>query len=1070
MRHSFLALALAGLCAATATARPRTATPTAAAFEGPTFTEWHDLQVNEVNRFPLHSHFFAYESREAALKGDAKASANYLSLNGDWKFKWVRNADERPQDFFAPSLDDSSWATMGVPANWELNGYGDPEYVNIGFAWRGHFKNNPPEVPVKDNHVGSYRRTIDLPQSWDGRQVIAHFGSVTSNIYLYVNGMFAGYAEDSKAAAEFDVTPWLHPGKNLIAFQTFRWCDGSYSEDQDFWRLSGVGRDCYLYSRPAKAHIDNLQVTPDLDAQYRDGQLSVRASMKGSAMFVFDLIDPQGRQVSRKVINASKVKAKNGGPAVISHTLKFDVKEPQKWTAETPQLYTLVATVQQGGKELESVPVKVGFRKVEIRDAQLLVNGQPVLIKGVNRHEMDPDLGYVMTRERMIEDLKLMKRFNINAVRTCHYPDTPEWYDLCDKYGIYVCAEANQESHGFGYEESSEARKPLFAKQILERNQHNVMMQFNHPSVIVWSLGNETVDGPNFTAAYKWIRQTDPSRPIHWERAGLGDNSDIFCPMYYNHRNCEEYAKNPASAKPLIQCEYAHAMGNSGGGFKEYWDLVRKYPKYQGGFIWDFVDQALHGKDAEGRAIYTYGGDYNKYDPSDNNFNCNGLVSPDRVPNPHMYETGYYYQNVWTEPLDLASGRIRVRNENFFRPLDNVSLSWTLLEDGKEKGSGTLADIKVGPQQTADIKLPVSLAAKDDGHERLLNIEYRLKKAEPLMEAGQVVAYQQLAAAEWKGNDIATPSEEQKTLMASEGRKAKISNGKKDATLGVTTPSLSLAWDKKTGLLCRYMVGATSMLGGGGTLRPNFWRAVTDNDMGGSANKDYKAWFKPEMKLRSLTIAKGAKGSADVAVVNALYDMPKVKAQLNISYNVAADGSLTVTEAMTTTPGAEVSPMFRYGMVMELPYTMDQSTFYGRGPVENYADRKLSQNIGIYSQTADEQFYPYIRPQETGTKCDIRWWRQTDAGGQGFTVMSDGAFSASALHYSTEALNDGDEKEQRHAPEVPKSEFTNLCIDQAQAGLGGVDSWGKDGLALPQYRVDYKDRVFKFLIKVKKGL
>ena len=1069
MRHFLLTLAAMALCTATAAAQQskattqrKTATQQSKA-AAPTFTEWHDLQVNAINRFPLHSHFFAYENRDAALKGDMQGSSNYLSLCGAWKFRWVRNADERPTDFFSTTLDDSAWDTMQVPAMWELNGFGDPEYVNIGFAWRGHFKDNPPLVPTKDNHVGSYRRVIDLPASWNGRQVVAHFGSVTSNIYLYVNGSFVGYAEDSKVAAEFDITPYLHAGKNLIAFQTFRWCDGSYSEDQDFWRLSGVARDCYLYSRPTTAHIDNLQVTPDLDAQYRNGQLSVKVNMKGSAMFVFDLLDPQGNHITRKVINAAKVKSRDGGPAVLKHTLKFDVKDVKKWSAETPDLYTLVATVKHNDRELEAIPVKVGFRKVEIKNAQLLVNGQPVLIKGANRHEMDPDKGYVVSRERMIEDLTLMKRFNINAVRTCHYPDDPVWYDLCDQYGIYLCAEANQESHGFGYDDTSEAKKPQFAKQIMERNQHNVMTYFNHPSVIFWSMGNETVDGPNFTAAYKWIRQTDPSRPIHWERAEQGANTDIYCPMYLTQKGCEQYASRTDITKPLIQCEYAHAMGNSGGGFKEYWDLVRKYPSYQGGFIWDFVDQALHGTDAEGRAIYTYGGDYNAYDPSDNNFNCNGLVSPDRVPNPHMYETGYYYQNIWTEPVDLAKGVVKVKNEYFFRSLDNMSLSWNILEDGIETANGTVADIDVKPQETKQIELPFTVSTVRDGKERLVNIVYRLKKAEPLMEAGQVVAYQQFSMGSWKGNDIVTPTAEQMVMMAKEGKKAQIDNGKKTQELSVRTHSVNVAWDKTTGLLTRYTVGGKQLLGEGGTLKPNFWRAVTDNDMGGAANRDYKAWFNPEMKLKSLNIKKGAKGSADVAVVTAHYDMPTVKAQLTLTYNVAADGSMAVTEAMTTTPGADISPMFRFGMVMELPYDMDLSTFYGRGPVENYADRKLSQNIGIYTQTADEQFYPYIRPQETGTKCDLRWWRQTDSEGNGFTVLSDKEFSASALHYSIADLNDGDEKEQRHSPQVPKSRYTNLCIDLAQAGVGGVDSWSKNGLALPEYRVEYKDRVFRFV-------
>ena len=569
---------------------------TAWADNQPTFTEWHDMQVNEINRFPTHTSFFAYENIPAAQEGNMKASGNYLSLEGQWKFKWVENADQRPTDFFAEGYDDSQWGRMNVPGLWELNGYVDPIYVNIGFGWRGHFQNNPPNVPEKDNHVGSYRRVVNIPDSWNGKQVVAHFGSVTSNMYLWVNGQFVGYTEDSKMAAEFDLTPYLKKGDNLIAFQTFRWCDGSYCEDQDFWRLSGVARDCYLYARDKAIHIDDVRITPDLVNNYKDGRLNVKVNFSGKCNLTFELFDADGKSVAVKALENLK-----GNTAEVT----LDVKAPNKWTAETPYLYTLVVcptTPNARFTAYEAIPQKVGFRKVEIRNSQLLVNGEAVYIKGADRHELDPDGGYVVSRERMIEDIKIMKRFNINAVRTCHYPDDPIWYDLCDEYGIYLCAEANQESHGFGYRPDSEAKKPQFALQILQRNQHNVGVNFNHPSVIIWSMGNETVDGPNFTAAYQWIKSQDLSRPVHWEQAGGGPNTDIRCPMYASQEWCERYAKSerPEDQKPLIQCEYSHAMGNSCGGFKEYWDLVRRYAKFQGGFIWDFVDQALHGKDAEG--------------------------------------------------------------------------------------------------------------------------------------------------------------------------------------------------------------------------------------------------------------------------------------------------------------------------------------------------------------------------------------------------------------------------------------------------------------------------------------
>ena len=670
MKHLLLTLAVAGLTPCLVNA----AEPKERVAE-PTFTEWHDLSVNNVNRFATRTSFFAYENREAALKGNRDKSSNFLSIEGDWRFQWVENADQRPTDFFRTDYNDAAWKNMRVPGIWELNGFGDPEYVNVGFAWRGHFKNNPPMVPTKDNHVGSYRRTIRIPDSWDGRQVIAHFGSVTSNMYLWVNGHFVGYGEGSKSAMEFDITPFLKKGDNLIAFQTFRWCDGSYSEDQDFWRLSGVARDCFLYSRSQTAHIDDVRVTPDLDAEYKNGSLAVALKAKGNAKFIIDLIAPNGDVVSRKIINSSKVKKQKGHDvALVNATVKFDVENPLKWTAETPNLYKVVVTVQQQNKDVESVPVRTGFRKVEIKNKQLLVNGQPILIKGANRHEIDPDGGYVISRERMVKDVKLMKQFNVNAVRTCHYPDDPYFYELCDEYGIYVCAETNQESHGFFYDSDAITTTDLFAKQIMERNMHNVHNQFNHPSVIYWSMGNETADSKNFAAVKKWINEFDPSRPVHYERAILGPNTDFYAEMYITPEAAERYAKDPASTKPMIHCEYAHAMGNSCGVMQDYWDLIRKYPIYQGGFIWDFVDQGLRGKDAKGNMIYNYGGDFNSYDPSDNNFNCNGFISPDRKPNPEAYEVGYWYQNIWVKPADLAQKKFNVFNENFFRPLDNVSL------------------------------------------------------------------------------------------------------------------------------------------------------------------------------------------------------------------------------------------------------------------------------------------------------------------------------------------------------------------------------------------------------------
>ncbi len=1020
----------------------------------PTFTEWHDLQVNEVNRLKLHTNYFAYENETLALAGQMDKSANFISLHGAWKFNWVKDADKRPTDFYKTDLDDSAWKTMNIPANWEMNGYGVPEYVNTGFAWRGHFDQKPPAVPVKDNNVGSYRRIINIPDSWDGKQVIAHFGSVTSNIYLYVNGQYVGYAEDAKVAAEFDITPYLKKGDNLIAFQTFRWCDGSWCEDQDFWRLSGVARDSYLYARDAAVQLTNIKITPDLQNNYEDGVVQIYAEVKGQPVIEYKLLNHNGIEIIKSDANFKKR---------VNGTAQFTIKNIKKWSAEDPYLYTLVATVKdQKGNIVEVVPQKVGFRKVEIVNSQLLVNGQPVLIKGADRHEMDPDGGYVVSRERMIQDIKIMKRLNINAVRTCHYPDDPVWYDLCDEYGLYVTAEANQESHGFGYGNDAEAKKPEFAKQILERNQHNVEMYFNHPSVIVWSLGNETVNGDNFIAAYKWIKEQDKSRPVQFEQAGrTGENTDIFCPMYYSHDGCDKYSKDDKFTRPLIQCEYNHTMGNSSGGLKEYWDMVRKYPKFQGGYIWDFVDQALHRNPVKPMSVkdnltyaqynkikYTYGGDYNDYDPSDNNFNCNGVIGPDRQLNPHAYEVAYEYQNIWAEAVDLQAGKISVYNEHFFRNLANYQLVWTLLQDGKAVQNGTVDKLDVAPQQKTVVTLPYQIPAEG---EVLLNIEFRLKKAEPLMEAGQMVAYRQL--------EVRTANAA--AAVVAEG-KLKVENKKKETEIKVLNDFIDIEFDKATGLLKEYEVNGVDLLGEGGTLKPNFWRAVTDNDMGAQLQKKFRVWRAPALNLQTITASKVKVGKNVNAVVKAVYDMPDVKAALTITYTIAPDGTMGVEQTMDATEGEKVSDMFRFGMLMQLPFQMDNSTFYGRGPIENYIDRKGSQNVGIYTQTAEEQFFPYIRPQETGTKSDIRWWQQTDKAGKGFRITSGNLFSASALHYSIDDLDDGEEKEQRHSYEVPQSKYTELCIDKEQFGVGGENSWG--AWPLPQHRLGYADKTFSFVI------
>ena len=1020
-------------------------------------SRWHNVDINQQNREPRRAAFFAYETLDKAQSFDKKKSANYLSMEGMWKFNFVKDHNKRPANFYAANYDDSEWKDFPVPGLFELNGYGDATYKNVGYAWATQFDPNPPYISELNNYTGSYRRTFELPKDWKGKDVYFHVGSATSNLTLWVNGKYVGYSEDSKVAAEFNISKYLKPGKNLIAMQVMRWCDGSYFEDQDFWRFTGIAREVYLYARP-KLHAADIRLDAGLMNNYRDGILNYQIALKGGKTDVtVALCDKDGKQIA----------SATGAQGVIK------VPKVKVWTAETPYLYKVYISLKNKQGVAEVIPQKVGFRNVEIKNAQLLVNGKPVLIKGVNRHEMDPDGGYVVSGERMIQDIKIMKRLNINAVRTCHYPDDPRWYELCDEYGIYVVAEANQESHGFQYGDDAAAKKPMFAKQIMERNQHNVSMYFNHPSVVTWSMGNETVMGDNFLQAYKWIKSQDQSRPVQYEQACRGEGTDIFCPMYYPVSACEKYAKDPNSPMPLIQCEYNHTMGNSGGNLKDYWNLIRKYPILQGGFDWDFVDQGLHRKvlkpmtiknpekmsNEELRKIeYCYGGDYNNYDPSDNNFNCNGIIGPDRQLNPHAYEVAYQYQNIWAKMVNAEKGEVSVYNENFFRNLSNYALAWSLIEDGVETQNGTIADIDVAAQQTKNFTIPYDLS-KVKGKEVFLNIDFRLKKAEPLMEAGQIVAYAQLVVKEKKccghcADNLAKAQNGKKV-------KAKLIDKKGEKDITVTTPDLTVRVNRTTGLISEYTYRGKSLLGEGGTLKPNFWRAPTDNDFGAGLQKKFKVWKNPVMNLKGVSVEKDKK--ANTINICATYEMPEVKGELEIEYLIMPNtGAMKVSQEFDASDDAKVCDMFRFGMLMQLPYDMDKSQYYGRGPIENYSDREDCMRIGIYSDDADNQYFPYIRPQESGTKGDMRWWNQTDASGFGFKVKSCKPFYASAIHFDTEELDDGDDKDQRHSFNLKKSKFTNLFLDAEHSGVAGENSWG--AWPLEKYRLHYGDKNFTFVL------
>lgn len=994
-----------------------------------TMREWQEPEVNAVNRLPMHS---AYNINTRGLE-------NRVTLNGRWKFRFVKDADSRPKDFFGTDFDDKSWDNIEVPALWQLSGYGDPLYVNIGYPWRNQFRSEPPKVPVKDNYVGSYRRTLSVPSTWRGKDIILHLGSVTSCVYVWVNGKFLGYSEDSKLEPEFNATRLIIPGReNVIALQVFRFSDGTYLEDQDFFRYSGIARDCYLQAR-SKKRIEDIEVTPDLDSQYKNGTLSVRLKTTAKAPVLLTLKDASGKTVQSLTTANDK--------ALIS------VENPLKWTAETPHLYTLTAQMQGTDEEIS---LKTGFRKIELLNAQVLVNGKPVLFKGADRHELDPDGGYVLSKERMEQDIRIMKELNINAVRTSHYPDDTYWYDLCDKYGLYMVAEANLESHGMGYGDKTLAKRKDFRKAHLERNERNVLRNFNHPSVIFWSLGNEAGYGANFEAAYDLVKAMDPSRLVQYERAEEQGKTDIFCPMYYGYEDCEAYCQNKSKTKPLIQCEYAHAMGNSEGGFKEYWDLVRKYPKYQGGFIWDFVDQSPHKTGLNGKTVYGYGGDWNRYDASDGNFCDNGLISPDRRYNPHAYEVQRIYQNVHTRLLSYANGQadLEIYNEHFFQDLSPYAMHWTLLLDGVPQKTGVVSDLSAKPQQTARISLP--LKTKETGEE-LLNVEYRLKEAQGPLPAGYRVARDQLTL---QSRNVNQPAAECQSIAAelsiAQNGPLTIEDGDNN-WLVVKNNAVTIEISKHTGYIVKYLLWGSDMISPEMPLRPNFWRAPTDNDYGAYLQQRYALWREPTMKLTSLKHST----KCGNATVEAALDIPEAEATLLLSYEISPSGSVSVTQRMET-HGKEKSEMFRFGMQMQMPEGFENITYYGRGPHENYADRKQSADLGIYRQTVTEQFYPYIRPQECGLKTDIRWWQILGKGNVGLKITASKPFSASALHYTIASLDGGKEKTNLHSPEIEPISGTTLCIDAVHCGLGCVNSWG--AVARDHYRVPYKDYVLRFTL------
>ena len=1010
-------------------------------------SRWQNVNINQQNREPRRANFFAFENLEKAQSFDKKKSANYLSMEGMWKFNFVKDHNKRPANFFALKYDDSQWKDFPVPGLFELNGYGDATYKNIGYAWATQFDPNPPYISELNNYTGSYRRTFELPKDWKGKDVYFHVGSATSNLTLWVNGKYVGYSEDSKVAAEFNISKYLKPGKNLIAMQVMRWCDGSYFEDQDFWRLTGIAREVYLYARP-KLHAADIRLNAALENNYQDGVLNYKVSLKGGKTDVaITLCDKDGKQIAQAT----------GAQGVIK------VPKVNAWTAETPYLYKAYITLKNKQGAAEVIPQKVGFRNVEIKNAQLLVNGQPVLVKGADRHEMDPDGGYVVSLERMIQDIKIMKQLNINAVRTSHYPCDPRWYDLCDEYGIYITAEANLESHGMGYEEKSLAKFPEYIVPHIERNEGNVKPLINHPSVIVWSLGNECGYGVNFEKAYDWVKACDKTRPAQYERGGYDSKTDIYCPMYIGYEESESYCKSNGT-KPYIQCEYAHAMGNSEGGFKEYWDLIRKYPKYQGGYIWDFVDQGLRDKSPiTGKEIFTYGGDYGRYPGSDYNFNCNGIIAPNRRLNPHAYEIQYVLQNVWIKDFDAENGSFNVYNENFFKNIDDLNLTATLFANGVKLTTIAIPDTKgIAPQATKLVKseaLKSAIEKAEAEHateEITINFAFASDGSQPLVDKGQVMARQQIVLNGYEFDKVDAP--------ANTGSKIEVEET--NSYVKVSAERMSVTIGKKTGMIDYLDVDGEPMLKFRESMTPEFWRAPTDNDYGASLQKKMRVWKNPQMNLKSFDKSE----SKDSVVLTANFEMPEVKAELMLRYRINAAGEVTVTEKMTTDKEAKVADLFRYGMQLQMPASFSKLEYYGRGPEENYIDRHSSSFIGKYEANVKDEYYPYVRPQESGNHTDIRYFSIFNpTTGKGITFEGYAPMECSAIPYLVEDLDAGVEKEHawgQHSGDLVEKGLVQLHIQQRQFGLGCIDSWGSS--PMEKYRMHYQDRCFSFVIKAKK--
>ncbi len=1008
---------------------------------------WENPRILHLNTEPPHATLMPYGDRQRALSGERFRSRYYRSLNGEWKFHWVRKPDDRPQRFYRRDFDDRNWKTIPVPGNWQLQGYGIPIYLNIPYA----FPKNPPFIPHDYNPVGSYRRTFTLPEGWKNRQIFLHFDGVESAFNLWVNGQWVGYSQGSRTPAEFNITPFLKKGENLLAVEVYRWSDGSYLECQDFWRLSGIFRNVYLFATPT-VHIRDFELRSQLDERYRDALFTVFARIHNYGKqanwkpeIEVTLLDPEGKPVGGEVLmRAQSVYLAPGAESVLK--MQTVVSNPLKWSAEHPHLYTVLLTLKNSrGEVLEYLSSRFGFRSVEVKNGQLLVNGQPILIKGVNRHEHDPVTGHYVSEESMRRDILLMKQHNINAVRTSHYPDDPRWYELCDRYGLYLIDEANIESHGMGYKpEVTLANRPEWKAAHLDRIVRMVERDKNHPSVIIWSMGNEAGDGTNFEEASWWIHQRDPSRPVHYERAGLRPHVDIYSPMYDRIDDLERYvASNPT--KPLIMCEYTHAMGNSVGNLQDYWEVIEKYPVLQGGFIWDWVDQGIRKYTPDGRMYWAYGGDFGE-EKSDRNFCINGLVLPDRSVTPKLKEVKKVYQNIKFRPIDLAEGKIEIFNQYFFTNLQEFRLRWQVYQDGTLLEQGELPLLALPPRNRTSVRIPFHRPDPKPGREYWLNLEFTLEEDQPWAPAGHVVAAEQFQLPFYRELPPRDTADLPPLHLTEEEKRVVLSG-----------PDFRYQWNRENGLLESLRFEGKELLVR--SPMPNYWRAPTDNDFGNGMPERCAVWQEASSQ-RELLSFRFKKNSPSVVTITVKYWLPAVASTHRVTYTVLGNGDIVVENHFL--PGKEELPeMLRLGMRLQIPGEYEQLQFYGRGPHENYWDRKTSAYVGIYYSTVSDQFVPYISPQENGYKTDVRWVAFFNKQGEGLLFVGDPLICFSALHYTIEDLTQP-QRGTFHPTDLIRRPFAELNIDYKQTGVGGDNSWG--ARPLPQYTLFPREYHYRFRI------